>query len=102
NPCRAAPAALLDPLTGYVLMPGDAPAPAGASTDYASCHNPTWGRQLSPTYPLPGDLDYATAGAAGYLGYFAGQLGQFAPTANDAARGYYSADLGDWHIIALN
>src|SRR5207247_8740650 len=42
-----------------------------------------------------GDAEYATAGAAGYYGYFGAAAG-------DPTKGYYSYDLGAWHVIALN
>jgi hypothetical protein len=45
--------------------------------------------------PSPGNHDYNTAGATGYYGYFGASAG-------DPAKGYYSYDLGDWHIIVLN
>jgi hypothetical protein len=42
-----------------------------------------------------GNHDYGTAGAAGYFGYFGAAAG-------DSTKGYYSYDLGAWHVIALN
>src|SRR5207302_11150911 len=102
NDWDAASAALVDSIPGYILVPGDAAAPSGAPVDYANCYDPTWGRHRSRTFPTPGDLDYQTPGAAGYFGYFAGQLGQFGATATDPTRGYYSADVGAWHVVILN
>jgi hypothetical protein len=49
----------------------------------------------SITHPVPGNHEYATPGAAGYFSYFG-------PAAGDPTEGYYSFDLGSWHIIALN
>ena len=46
------------------------------------------------TYPVPGNHDYGTADAAGYFRYF-GAIAR-------SHTGYYSYDLGAWHIIALN
>jgi acid phosphatase type 7 len=42
-----------------------------------------------------GNHDYETAGASGYFGYFGAAAG-------DPLQGYYSYDLGGWHIISLN
>jgi len=39
--------------------------------------------------------DYRTPAAAGYFGYFGTRAG-------DPARGYYSFDLGTWHIVSLD
>jgi acid phosphatase type 7 len=80
-----------------VLTLGDNQYPNGELADYRSPsgYQGSWGRFKARTHPSPGNHDYATAGAAGYFGYF-GRL------AGDPARGYYSFDLGAWHIISLN
>jgi len=91
-----ATAAILDTIPGLVFALGDNAYPGGTATSYANCYDPTWGRQKSRTYPLPGNHDYdSSATAAAYFGYFgaaAGNLGE----------GYYSVDRGAWHIIMLN
>src|SRR5690242_499968 len=88
-------ASLLDGIPGTVFLAGDNAYPNGSPSDYANCYTPTWGRHLSRTRPAPGNHDYQTSGASGYFGYFG-------PAAGDPAKGYYSYDLGDWHIVALN
>ncbi|HYL56414.1 MAG TPA: PKD domain-containing protein [Gemmatimonadales bacterium] len=88
-------ASLLDGIPGTVFLAGDNAYPNGAPSDYANCYAPTWGRHISRTRPAPGNHDYQTSGASGYFGYFG-------PAAGDPAKGYYSYDLGDWHIVALN
>jgi acid phosphatase type 7 len=45
--------------------------------------------------PVPGNHEYQTTGAAGYYGYFG-------PAAGAPDRGYYSFDIGAWHLVALN
>jgi hypothetical protein len=80
---------------GVVATFGDNAYDAGTSTEYASCYDPTWGRHRSRTRPAPGNHEYETAGATGYFGYFGSAAG-------DPARGYYSYELGAWHIIVLN
>ena len=90
-----ATANLLDNIAGTVFTLGDNVYDSGTSTEFTNCYNPTWGRHKSRTRPSPGNHDYVTAGAAGYYGYFGSSAG-------DPANGYYSYDLGDWHIIALN
>ena len=91
----AATAKLLDSIPGTVFTAGDNASPAGADSDYVNCYAPTWGRHQARTQPVPGDVDYTTAGAAGYFGYFGAAAG-------DPTKGYYSYDLGTWHVVALN
>ena len=50
---------------------------------------------LPITEPVPGNHDYGTTGAAGYYRYF-GRIRDREPD------GYYSYDLGSWHLVALN
>jgi PKD repeat protein len=90
-----ATATLLDNIAGTVITLGDNAYPDGSSTDFANCFNPSWGRHKARTRPTPGDHDYVTAGAAAYFNYFGAAAG-------DPTKGYYSYDLGDWHIVALN
>jgi len=88
--------ALLDSIPGAVFTVGDNAYPNGSSTDYTNCYEPTWGRHRARTHPVPGNHEYETdPTAAGYFGYYGAAAG--AP-----GKGYYSYDLGDWHIIALN
>ncbi|MET0727277.1 MAG: DNRLRE domain-containing protein [Acidimicrobiales bacterium] len=90
-----ATATLLDGIPGTVFTVGDNAYPGGSAAAFANCYQPTWGRHKSRTHPSAGDNDYDTAGAAGYFGYFGAAAG-------DPSRGYYSYDLGAWHVIHLN
>jgi hypothetical protein len=47
------------------------------------------------TRPAPGNHEYLTSGASGYYGYFGAAAG-------DPTKGYYSYELGSWHIVVLN
>lgn len=92
-----ATAELLDGLFGTVAPLGDLVYEYASTADYDNCYDPSWGRQRTRTRPTPGSHDYAefqTNGEA-YFGYFGALAG-------DPARGYYSYDLGSWHIVALN
>jgi len=42
-----------------------------------------------------GNHEYQTAGAPGYYGYFGAAAG-------DPAKGYYSYNMGAWHVVVLN
>jgi len=90
-----ATANLLDHIAGTVITVGDNTYASGSLTEFQNCYTPTWGRSLPRTQPTPGDRDYQTAGASGYFSYFGAAAG-------DPSKGYYSYDLGAWHIIALN
>ncbi len=78
-----------------VLPLGDTQYEYGRLPDYAASYDPTWGRALSITHPVPGNHEYMTPGATGYYQYFG-------PAAGDPSQGWYSYDLGGWHLIALN
>lgn len=80
---------------------GDLQYDDGTLADFEASYGPTWGRFRSITRPVPGNHDYATPGAQGYFDYFNG-VGAAAGLAGDRSRGYYSYDLGRWHLVALN
>jgi hypothetical protein len=88
-------AALLDTLPGTVLTLGDTVYDDGTADEFRRCYRPSWGRFRDRTYPAPGNHDYETAGAGGYFGFFG-------PRAGQPGKGWYSFDLGRWHLIALN
>jgi len=90
-----ATAALLAGLPGTVITLGDNVYESGTSSEFASCYDPSWGAQLGRTRPSPGNHDYGTGGAGGYFAYFGAAAG-------DPGRGYYSYDLGGWHVVSLN
>lgn len=82
---------------GYaaVLAVGDTQYEQGSLADFEAYFDPTWGRFKSLIYPVPGNHEYYTAGASGYYEYFGARAG-------DPTKGYYSFDLGAWHLVALN
>jgi hypothetical protein len=88
-------AALLDTLPGTVLTLGDTVYDDGSADQFARCYAPSWGRFRDRTYPAPGNHDYQTADASGYFGFFG-------PGAGQRGKGWYSFDLGRWHLVALN
>jgi hypothetical protein len=91
-----ATAALLDDIPGTVMALGDNAYPNGTADQYKDCYDPTWGRHKQRTRPIPGNHDYHTKGASAYLDYF----GDAAVNADGDP--WYSYDLGEWHIIALD
>ncbi|HEY6223517.1 MAG TPA: invasin domain 3-containing protein, partial [Gemmatimonadales bacterium] len=89
-------AELLDGISGTVFTAGDNAYPNGRAVDYQNCYDPTWGRHKARTWATLGNHEYdssATADATwDYFGDRAGPRGL----------GYYSYDLGAWHIVVLN
>lgn len=78
-----------------VLVLGDNQYEKGELENYRKSYDPTWGKFKGITKPVPGNHEYATDQAVGYYDYF-GKL------AGDRTKGYYSFNLGNWHLIALN
>lgn len=78
-----------------VLTLGDHTYPNGQPAEFTDCYAPTWGQFKSRTFPAPGNHEYYTPNAPGYYDYFGAAAGP-------DRRGYYSFDLGTWHIISLN
>jgi acid phosphatase type 7 len=77
-----------------VLPLGDLQYPNGSFANFQASYDRTWGTFKGRTHPAPGNHEYETPGAAGYYRYF----GQRA----HPPLGYYSFDLGAWHLVALN
>jgi calcineurin-like phosphoesterase family protein len=90
-----------------VLVLGDVQYECGEASDFTSFYDPSWGRVKARTRPSVGNHEYRTStdsahdcfgnppNAQAYFNYFgaaAGEVGQ----------GYYSFDVGAWHLIALN
>jgi Calcineurin-like phosphoesterase len=89
-----ATAKLLDKIPGTVMAVGDLAYPDGSKENFA-CYDKTWGRAKSRTRPAPGNHEFHAAGATPYFDYFGRAAG-------DPKTGYYSYELGTWHIIVLN
>jgi hypothetical protein len=89
-----ATAKLLDQLPGTIMAVGDLAYPDGSKENF-TCYDKTWGRVKSRTRPAPGNHEFHSAGATPYFDYFG-------PAAGDFKTGYYSYELGTWHIIVLN
>ncbi len=91
----ATAALILDIPDATVFTTGDNVYESGTHQEFADCYDATWGQFKDRTRPSPGNHDYRTPDASGYYGYFDASAG-------DPATGYYSYDLGGWHVIVLN
>jgi len=65
-----ATAKLIEKIPGTVFAAGDLAYPAGTDEEFANCYGPTWGRFKDRTRPAPGNHEYNSAGASGYVRYF--------------------------------
>ena len=98
------------PVTVFNL--GDNAYPDGTASQFRDCYDPTWGGShlekrtdlaltvVNPaiyelTRPAVGNHEYHTAGASAYFDYFGAKAG-------DPTTGYYSYDVGSWHVVVLN
>jgi hypothetical protein len=104
------------PTVKAILPLGDNQYYCGGPGSWSLSYAASWGRmQLKAiTYPIPGNHEHLTdggsspseatgcdtsnAGGAGYYGYWGTNYG----SSGNPSRGYYSYDVGTWHIIALN
>jgi len=89
-----ATAELLEKIPGTVMAVGDLAYPDGSKENF-TCYDITWGRFKNRTRPAPGNHEFRAAGATPYFEYFGAAAG-------DPKTGYYSYELGAWHIIVLN
>jgi hypothetical protein len=91
-------------LTGSmaVLTLGDTAYDAATTFQLTQSYDPTWGRHKANTYPAVGNHDYLTSGASGYYSYFGSAASPQDAGCTASCKGYYSYNLGAWHLIALN
>jgi len=90
-----ATADLLKTISGTVFTLGDNVYGSATLDDFANCYEPSWGRYKARTKPAVGNHEYQAAGAAGYFAYFGASAGE-------PDKGYYSYDLGAWHVVVIN
>jgi 3',5'-cyclic AMP phosphodiesterase CpdA len=91
--CRSsgdeATAAIVALIPGTVAVLGDAVYERGTAQEFRDCYS--WGRFRGRTRAALGNHEYGTGNADAAIAYF--QLPR---------RGYYSYDLGAWHVVVLN
>ena len=91
-----ATAALIAEMPGAtVFTAGDNAYEKGTAAQFAQCYDTTWGKFKARTHPSPGNHDYSTSSGGPYYSYFGAAAGT-------AGQGWYSYDLGDWHVVSLN
>jgi hypothetical protein len=90
-----ATAKLIEQIPGTVFAAGDLAYESGSPDEFEFCYGPTWGRFKDRTKPAMGNHEYVNPTAHGYFDYWDAQAGP-------RGKGYYSFDLGAWHIVVLN
>ena len=98
--CRSDGAArtslLLDSIRGTVFIAGDVAYQTKRNpSPFLTCFDPAWGRHRARIRPALGNHDYGDDSARAYFSYFGDRAGP-------RPGGYYSYELGRWHVIALN
>jgi len=91
SPGDEATAALVAKIPGTVAVLGDIAYDRGTAAELARCYSPSWGRFRTRTRPALGNHDYGSGSAAPSIAYF-----------GLPERGYYSYELGAWHVVVLN
>jgi hypothetical protein len=91
----AATAKLIEQIPGMVFAAGDLAYEKGSVEEFKTCYDPAWGRFKDRTRPALGNHEYVDPRASGYFQYWGTQAGP-------RGKGYYSYELGDWHIVVLN
>ncbi len=96
----------------HILALGDQQYECGGLSAFNQSYGQSWGvpSLKSKTHPILADQEYATtgtdcgaSGADGYFSYFSSVLAaQPGNTAEDPTKGYYSFEIGSWHVVALN
>jgi hypothetical protein len=86
---------LLDQHPGTIATLGDNAYEMGTATEFEQCFGPTWGRNKDRIRPVIGNHDVRTKNGGPFYDYFGERAGQ-------KGKGFYSYELGTWHIIAMN
>lgn len=93
---QAATAAIIDQYPeAVVFTTGDNAYPDGTADDYSRHFDPSWGVHKDRIRPAIGNHDAHSEGAMPYFSYFGANAGT-------PGEGWYSYELGTWHVIVLN
>ena len=99
-----------------VLVLGDNQYECGSSADFSGSYGPSWGQLKNVTHPVIGNHEYnwgdgvnppcagvpMPSGAQGYWTYFGDAATPLQPGCRENCLGYYSYDVGAWHVVVLN
>lgn len=85
-------AVALDP--EILLALGDVQYETPTSTAYRTVYGPSFGRLRDRTVPVYGNQEYKVQDAGSFVAYFGDRIGD--------TRGYWSQEIGGWHLVVLN
>jgi hypothetical protein len=77
---------------------GDNAYRSGTLEEYETCFDRFWGSFKHAIRPAPGNHEYDYAAPNDARGYFT----YFGAAAGEPGKGWYSYDIGAWHVIVLN
>jgi acid phosphatase type 7 len=106
--CRARDTSdlILDGNYDAVFMLGDAQYQRARQKNFSRSYRHSWGRFKAITWAVPGNHDYIVdpsgPGDDGRIGRARQYFRYFGERAGPTRRGYYSFELGDWHVVVLN
>jgi len=95
DPSAATLAAFFDRNEGTIGVLGDIVYESGSLDELLDCYEPAMGRHRGRTRPSVGNHEYRTPHAGAYFSYFCGLGGE-------PFKGWYSYELGAWHVVVLN
>ncbi len=78
-----------------VFAAGDLAYDRGTAEEFHRCYDATWGKFKGRTRPALGNHEYYSQGGKVYFEYWGERAGP-------AGKGYYSYELGNWHVVVLN
>ena len=79
-----------------VFALGDMAFPYGRAQDFSNCYGQSWGLHKARTYAAFGNHEYDSSATAEYARAY------FGDRAGTNGKGYYSFNLGAWHVVVLN
>ena len=85
-----------------VFALGDEQYNSGSLSDFNASYDKSWGAFKSKTLPVVGNHEYGTSGAGGYFNYFGDSATPLQRGCRSNCNGYYSFDVGAWHIAVIN
>ncbi|MCX7624162.1 MAG: metallophosphoesterase [Thermomicrobium sp.] len=88
-------AAYLARQSGTIALLGDVVYEKGSPEEFQRCFDPLYGQLRDRIRPAVGNHEYGTAGARPYFDYFGAAAGL-------PGQGWYSYELGTWHIVVLD
>jgi len=90
-----ATAKLIEKIPGTVFAVGDLVYDAATLAQFQNCYGAAWGKFKDRTRPALGNHEYRDHKATPYFQYWGAQAGP-------VGKGYYSYELGAWHVVVLN